>query len=158
MARKLKADAAKPDPTKASDAQLAEAVRASAHEIWLAGLGAFQKAQEEGNKAFDKLVREGQSLHHLTRELAQTKMTEAATRLSEQTATAWDKLESAFEERVARAMDSLGIPSAREMEALRVEIATLRERVAALETARQAVARKAAPRKKTSSTNAKPTA
>lgn len=153
MARKLKSDL-----TQSDDAQLAEAVRASAHEIWLAGLGAFQKAQEEGNKAFDKLVREGQSLHQLTRELAQAKVAEVTTRLSEQTSSAWDKLETAFEARVARAMGSLGLPSAHEMEALRLELNTLRERLAHLESTHKHAARQAPARKRTSGTNAKPTA
>jgi hypothetical protein len=41
--------------------QLAQTVKDSAHQIWLAGLGAFAKAQEEGTKVFDALVKEGES-------------------------------------------------------------------------------------------------
>ena len=40
-------------------AQLAEQLKASAQEIWLAGLGALARAQEEGGKMFDTLVKEG---------------------------------------------------------------------------------------------------
>jgi Poly(hydroxyalcanoate) granule associated protein (phasin) len=42
-----------------TDEQLfAEAVRASAQQIWQAGLGAFGKAQEESSKMFASLIRE----------------------------------------------------------------------------------------------------
>ena len=34
--------------------------RESAHRIWLAGLGALAKAEEEGSKLFKNLVREGE--------------------------------------------------------------------------------------------------
>ena len=46
MVKKLKAMANK----SRGDNQLAGAIKESAHEIWLAGLGAFAKAQEEGQK------------------------------------------------------------------------------------------------------------
>ena len=44
---------------KKSSPQLSSAVKDSAQQIWLAGLGAFAKAQEEGSKVFDALVKEG---------------------------------------------------------------------------------------------------
>ncbi|MDQ3447100.1 MAG: phasin family protein, partial [Pseudomonadota bacterium] len=46
MVKKLKAMADK----SRGDSQLAGAIKESAQEIWLAGLGAFAKAQEEGQK------------------------------------------------------------------------------------------------------------
>jgi hypothetical protein len=60
MVKKLKAMANK----SRGESQLAAAVKESAQEIWLAGLGAFSKAQEEGQKVFKALVREGSSLQH----------------------------------------------------------------------------------------------
>jgi len=45
--------------TKKAGPQLSSAVKDSAQQIWLAGLGAFSKAQEEGSKVFDTLVKEG---------------------------------------------------------------------------------------------------
>ena len=45
------------------DGPLSSAVRESAQQIWQAGLGAFAKAQGEGGKVFESLVREGVSLH-----------------------------------------------------------------------------------------------
>ena len=38
--------------------QFAEAVRASAQQIWQAGLGAFGKAQEESSKMFASLIKD----------------------------------------------------------------------------------------------------
>ncbi len=49
MVRKLKALAA-----GGGDSKLAQTVRESAQQIWLAGLGAFSKAQAEGSKMFDR--------------------------------------------------------------------------------------------------------
>ncbi|TXI19947.1 MAG: phosphohistidine phosphatase, partial [Ottowia sp.] len=42
--------------------QLASTIKESTQQIWLAGLGAFAKAQEEGGKMFDALVKEGEAM------------------------------------------------------------------------------------------------
>jgi hypothetical protein len=55
----------------------------------------------------------------------------------------WDKLESIFEERVAKALAQLGIPSAAELAALRVEVQALKQQVAALKPAGKAPAKTA---------------
>src|SRR6218665_2900610 len=44
---------------KKGKAQFASTVKNSAQQIWLAGLGAFSKAQQEGGKVFEALVKEG---------------------------------------------------------------------------------------------------
>ena len=68
MVKKLKAMADK----SRGDSQLAGAIKESAQEIWLAGLGAFAKAQEEGQKVFKALVREGGSMQKRTMKPPQT--------------------------------------------------------------------------------------
>lgn len=121
----------------------------SAQQIWLAGLGAFTKAQQEGSKVFDALVQEGLAMQRKAQNTAETKLSEASQKissmaqdLSQRAGGQWNQLESLFEERVARALQRLGIPSAEEVQALR-------ERVAALEAQlRSTPARKAAPAKK----------
>jgi poly(hydroxyalkanoate) granule-associated protein len=125
----------KPSPT-----QLASTVKESAQQIWLAGLGAFSKAQEEGGKVFDALVREGQTLQKRTQSAAEEKLTEATSRmtsmandLSTRASGQWDKLESIFEDRVARAMKKLGVPSARDIDALVDRIEELQRAVARLQ-------------------------
>ena len=107
-----------------TDSQLSATIRESAQQIWLAGLGAFAKAQQEGNKVFDALVRQGESIQQKTRKVAEDKVTEMA---SKATGT-WDKLEQVFENRVARSLHSLGVPT-------RDDVAVLTKRVAELKAA-----------------------
>jgi len=45
---------------EATENRLAMMIRESANQIWLAGLGAFSKAQQEGSKMFEALVAEGE--------------------------------------------------------------------------------------------------
>ncbi len=108
MVKKLKALAA------ANDTQLVATIRESANQIWLAGLGAFAKAQEEGGKMFDALVKEGEEVQDRARKVADDKFTEVKSKATE----GWDKLEQVFEDRVARALHSLSVPSKRDIDAL----------------------------------------
>lgn len=120
MAKKLKALAG-----SVTDNQLAATVRESAQQIWLAGLGAYAKAQEEGGKVFDALVREGESLQARTRQAADERIAEVA----DKTAGTWGKLEQVFEERVARAVATLGMPTRKDVEKLSKRVAELSELV-----------------------------
>src|SRR4249920_1802333 len=70
MVKKLKAMAEK----RSSESHLRAAVKDSAQEIWLAGLGAFAKAQEEGQKVFKALVREGTSIQTRTMKVTEDKV------------------------------------------------------------------------------------
>ena len=115
MVKKLKALAG------LSDNQLANTVKDSAQQIWLAGLGAFAKAQEEGNKVFDALVKEGETIHKKTRKAADEKMAEVAVKA----AGTWDRLEQVFEDRVARALGSLGVPAKKDIDKLAKRVAEL---------------------------------
>jgi len=106
---------------EAPEKQLAAKVRESASQIWLAGLGAFSKAQEEGLKMFEALVAEGEKVQERTRTAADERLGEA----KEKATGTWDKLEEAFEDRVARALHTLNVPS-------RTDIDTLSKRVVEL--------------------------
>lgn len=128
------------DGSKASSAQLAATVKESAQQIWLAGLGAFSKAQEEGGRVFEALVKEGVGIQKRTQAVAEEKLSEASTRmssmasdLSSKASGQWDKLETIFEDRVSRAMKKLGVPSARDIEALVDRIDELQRTVSALQ-------------------------
>ncbi|MCK9382294.1 MAG: phasin family protein [Sulfuritalea sp.] len=110
--------------TVGKDSQLSATIRESAQQIWLAGLGAFAKAQQEGNKVFDALVRRGESIQQSTRKVAEDKVTEMAAKATG----TWDKLEQVFENRVARSLHSLGVPT-------RDEVAVLAKRVVELKAA-----------------------
>lgn len=133
MVKKLKAMA------KDEDKQLANAVRSSAQQIWQAGLGAFAKAQEEGGRVFSKLVKEGTVLQKRTRSLAEEKVSDVrdtvgvlADGVSNKAAGSWDKLEQVFEERVARALGSMGVPTQKDIEALNKRVEQLSKLVAEL--------------------------
>ena len=107
------------------DSQLASSVKESAQQIWLAGMGAFSKAQEEGSKVFEALVKEGTNLQKKTQGLAEDKISEVTGKMSAMAGTVtakagqnWDKLESIFEQRTAKAMNKLGVPTAKDVDAL----------------------------------------
>jgi poly(hydroxyalkanoate) granule-associated protein len=141
MVKKLKQMADKKSASAAGllDSQFASTVKDSAQQIWLAGLGAFSKAQEEGGKVFEALVKEGVTLQKKTQSVAEEKFGEVANKMSgmagDVTAKAgqhWDKLESIFEERTARALGKLGVPSAKDVAALTKRIDELSAQVAKL--------------------------
>lgn len=147
--------AQKPDPSPQEDpADPSHSVKDSAQQIWLAGLGAFAKAQQEGAKAFEALVKDGLGMQKKTQaaaeeglQQAQTKMAGLANEFGARAAGQWGKLENIFEERVARALDKLGTPSAAEFAALQARIDALSAEVAALkgDTAPTAATRKPPP-------------
>lgn len=149
MVKKLKSIAG------ASDKQLAGVVRDSAQQIWLAGLGAFGKAQEEGVKVFDALVREGKTLEGRTRRMAEArvgvvgeKVGQAATRATEKANATWDRLEQVFEDRVARSLNRLGVPTNKDIHALAKRVEELNEAVRRLSAAKPAARARTAPAKK----------
>jgi poly(hydroxyalkanoate) granule-associated protein len=118
------------------DSELANSVKASAQQIWLAGMGAFSKAQEEGGKVFEALVKEGVSLQKKTQGLAEErisavtgKMTAMADGMSNKAGAQWDKLESIFEERVAKALNKMGVPSRKDIDTLIKRIDALSAKV-----------------------------
>jgi poly(hydroxyalkanoate) granule-associated protein len=126
-----------------SENQLATTIRESAHQIWLAGLGAFVKAQQEGNKVFEALVKEGEAVQAKTRDAAKDKVVEFS---SKATGT-WGKLEQVFEDRVAQALHSLGVPTRQDVQTLSKRVADLTEVVQKLtegETHEAAARRRAA--------------
>ena len=144
--------------TAASGSPLSGAIKDSAQQIWLAGLGAFSKAQEEGGKAFESLVKEGLSIQRKTQAVAEERISEASNRMSgmaneisSKAAGQWDKLENIFEDRVAKALNKLGVPSARDIDALIERIDALNALVQKQgikpAAAPKAPARKAAPAK-----------
>jgi poly(hydroxyalkanoate) granule-associated protein len=131
-------------PAGLLDSPIAQSVKDSAQQIWAAGLGAFSKAQGEGGKVFEALVSEGMKLQKKTQSAAEERLSTVTARMSgmagEVGAKAgqhWDKLESIFEDRVAGALKRLGVPTAKEVEALI-------ERIDALSAAINGTGKKAA--------------
>lgn len=151
MVKKLKQMAQKKaaGPAGLLDSGLAQTVRDSAQQIWLAGMGAFSKAQAEGTSAFEKLIKEGLSLQRKTQSAAEErigavteKMTSMAGEVGARANAHWDKLESIFEQRTATALGRLGVPTAKDVAALTKRVDQLAAAVAKL--SRSAPAKKAA--------------
>jgi poly(hydroxyalkanoate) granule-associated protein len=144
-----------------TDSKLADTVKESAQQIWLAGMGAFSKAQEEGSKVFEALVKEGKGLEAKTRKMTEGRVSEMTEQMNKaaQSATtkanaAWDKLEQVFLDRVERANKRLGVATSTEIAALTQQVAELTATVKALKAkqgtaapARKVAAKKAAARK-----------
>jgi poly(hydroxyalkanoate) granule-associated protein len=121
------------------DSHLASSVKDSAQQIWLAGMGAFSKAQEEGGKVFEALVKEGLTLQKKTQGIAEEKISEVTGKMSAMAGTVtakagqnWDKLETIFEARTAKAMNKLGVPTAKDVDALVKRVDELAAAVAKL--------------------------
>lgn len=141
----------KVDMSKLTPSQLSESVKDSAQQIWQAGLGAFNRAQAEGSKAYESLVKEGVSIQRKTAAAAEEKISEAtskmshmATDISSKASGQWDKLENIFEERVAKALNKLGVPSAKDVNALIARIDELNKTVQKLSATAAPVAAKTA--------------
>jgi poly(hydroxyalkanoate) granule-associated protein len=124
-------------------------------DIWLAGLGAMAQAQAQaraqGSQAFESLVEKGLAFQRQSQASAQEKINEAAAHFNQlaqglgaglvaPVGAKVDRLEHLFEDRVARALKSLGLPTAQ-------EVAELQERVAKLEAALKATSSKSNPAK-----------
>ncbi|HEX9182106.1 MAG TPA: phasin family protein [Burkholderiales bacterium] len=114
--------------SKNSQARLARQVSESGREIWLAGLGAFATARQEGNKLFDLLVKEGKGIEARTRAMAGSSVKQ----LRSQATGTLGKLERVFEQRVAQAMKGIGVPTSRAVEELSQRVAQLDRSVATL--------------------------
>lgn len=113
----------------------------SAQQIWMAGMGALSKAQGEGTKLFETLVKEGVNLEQKTRKVATTKVDEVrgavettVSTVKDRASDTWDKLEKVFEDRVSRVLNKLGVPGRGEMQALLDRIEDLNRTVRKMNT------------------------
>ena len=129
---------------------ISKTVMDSAQQIWLAGLGAFAKAQAEGGKLFEALVKEGTALDAKTRKFTEAKVNEARGNVEstlgqvrERSQETWDKLEKVFEDRVSRSLKSLGIPTHADLKRLEARVDAL-SRGAKTPTAKRPAAKRAA--------------
>ena len=102
-----------------------KSITESAQQIWLAGMGAFNRAQSEGSKLFETLVRDGLSLEQTARKFAGQRANVVRDAVEghvgqarERAVDTWDKLEKVFEERVQRALVKLGVPGRDDLNAL----------------------------------------
>lgn len=111
-----------------------KSITESAQQIWLAGMGAFNRAQSEGSKLFETLVRDGLSLEQTARKFAGQRATVVRDAVEghvgqarDRAADTWDKLEKVFEQRVQRALVKLGVPGREDLNALTERVERLTE-------------------------------
>jgi poly(hydroxyalkanoate) granule-associated protein len=150
------ADNADKGGSDAAPKELAQSVLDSSRSIWLAGLGAFSRAQAEGMRMFDGLVKQGEALESKTRQAAgdaakaaHGAATKKVKEVKDNVGGTWDKLEQVFEARVARALAKLGVHTQADVERLTERVDKLSVAVNALIKAQGAAKPKPAakPRK-----------
>lgn len=118
-----------------NDPQLAAKIKGSARQIWLAGLGAYTKAEEDTGRFFDRLVQEGEQLENKTRGAVEKQIRSVEDRVEgvrERATGTWDRLEHLFDERVSGALRRLGIHRREDIEALEQRINALEAELSAL--------------------------
>lgn len=136
---------------------LAILIRESAHDIWLAGLGAYAKAGKEGSRLFDSLVDLGESVEKKARDEV-TRPIRAAERSVEGARSAaaetWQQIELLIERRITKTLHALQIPTQRDVAELTQHVEKLNRTVRQLTRERDAAARKSA---RPAATKKKPT-
>jgi len=134
MLKNAKAGATGKPTGEAKD--LSQAVLDSSRQIWLAGLGAFVRAQAEGTKMFETLVKQGESLESRTKKaashtaaMARGAATAKVKEVQKGVGGTWDKLEQVFEARVERALSKLGVYTQNDLVRLTGRVDVLSEAV-----------------------------
>ena len=118
-------------------------VKSYARKIWLAGLGAYTKVGQEGSDYFQELIKAGQTVEKKGKKAVTEKLEAANAEIDEakgevssfkgRVEVQLDKVEKAFDSRVASALNRIGIPSKHDVETLSAkldELTALLERVA----------------------------
>lgn len=127
-------DQSRIDPAQFADQtnRLSKGLSETAQQIWLAGIGAFTRAQSESTKLFDGLVKEGRNLEKsairfadtqadVVRDAIGTRVDAAADRA----AGTWEQLETVVEGAVRRALGRLGVADQEEVAELRSRVNSL---------------------------------
>ena len=106
----------------------------TAHQIWLAGMGAFVRTTQEGGKLFASLVEEGQKVQAHSREAAGSAVSGAVSGVVGKAGENWDRVEKIFEDRVSRVLGRLGVPTNDDIAALSKRVEQLTEAVSKLDS------------------------
>ena len=132
--------------------ELGGRVKDVAGQIWLAGLGAYAKVEKEGSKWFDTLVKDGERLEDKTRDLVdrqwsfyRDKVDDVRGKVEEvrdMATSSIDRIEKAFDERVASALARLNIPSKSDIDQLSRKVQNLQREVNALKSGAPGTAKK----------------
>jgi poly(hydroxyalkanoate) granule-associated protein len=132
----------KVEAEEVAGSKVVEKVRASAHQIWLAGLGAYAKAEEEGVKVMESLIKEGEEVESRAtgmkndtlakttelRERANQSVEDVRSKVND----SLSKVEALIEEKIAAVVSFLGLASKSDVQALVKKVETLNKSVKAL--------------------------
>lgn len=101
-------------------------------QIWLAGLGAFSRAEEEGSKMFDSLVKVGEELESKTVEITDQTVNKVASRTKESVTDTKDKVEKLLDHGVSTSLNKIGLVTTKDIQHLEALILSLSHKVDAL--------------------------
>ena len=121
-------------PRPLNDHDLTTTARDSAHQIWLAGLGAYSMAETGRDRLFASLVTEGEALERRIRKAAEDR----ADQVKEKVTDARSKLERVFEKRVEQTLEALAVPTQSDVDKLMQRVEELAASIQALWEAQEA--------------------
>ncbi|MGA9698174.1 phasin family protein [Acinetobacter sp. ANC 3781] len=98
-------------------------------QIWLAGLGAFSRAEEEGNKLFDSLVKVGEELESKTAEIADQTVEKVSEKAKESVTDTKDKVEKLIDHSVNHSLNRIGLVTVKDIQHLESLILQLHSKV-----------------------------
>ena len=113
--------------SQGNDGDAQQAIRDSAQKIWLAGLGAFERAKTDGPRMFEGLVEQGRNMG--ARAVGAADEALKNLRQANYGGMKLDKLEQVFEERVSKSLQRLGVLTSKEVDALSRQVRDLNETV-----------------------------
>ncbi len=109
-------------------------------QIWLAGLGAFSRSEEDAETFFNTLVKAGEEIENRTREAAGM-VEEVRDRVREKASGTLERVERVLDDGLATTLGRIGIPSQRDIDAIHARLDAL---TAVLEELRTQLPRPAA--------------
>src|SRR3546814_7960322 len=120
--KKTAGSRASADDVQAQAEKLSKTLSESAQQIWLAGVGAFGRAQAEGTKLLEGRVKEGLNLEQTARRFADNRgdvvrdvVENRVNQARERATDTWDRVAKVFAERGQRALTKLDVPGRHEL-------------------------------------------
>jgi poly(hydroxyalkanoate) granule-associated protein len=114
--------------SKKSAKEIQQEVMDSAHQVWLAGLGALSKAQDRGGEFFRQLVERGKELEGRGRD----KVEEVVDGAKERMRGRGEGVSEALDERITSVLHRFGVPNRDEIHQLTKRVEELNKKVSGL--------------------------
>lgn len=127
--RELSEKETKSKPRHASDRKSVLDFRKYTKQIWLAGLGAFSRAEGEGNKLFDSLVKVGEELESKTIDITDQTVEKVSEKAKESVTDTKDKVEKLLDTSVNHSLNRLGLMTAKDLQHIEKMILQLHAKV-----------------------------